>query len=443
MIVVSDRSRRTAVQALIVVVLGAGLCEFLVATAARHGYFDLRVYYGAINFWIRDGGQIYDYLLPNTEYGFTYPPFAAVVMAPMAFVSWHGAIAISLVLSLGCTAVVVHWLVGPIVERTGWSRWFSYAIAFELAVVFEPLRETLNFGQVNLVLLAAVAADVLFGVRRNHRFAGIGIGLATAVKLTPGVFIIYLLVTRRWRAAGYATATAAAATWLAATLAPDASRVFWTDAIWNTDRVGATAFVSNQSLNGIVSRLNPVSPSTALWGVLALAAFVIWMMRTRKAVHAGDEPTALALTGVFGCLISPISWVHHLVWVLPAIVLLVDNATDPVRSRRSRRVLLAAAAVTYTVMCSRVVWGFEYQYQGWGLLGSNVYALLLCGLLVGLPVRQSSPSGSAVTGDGGPTAEDVPDLVDLDRRVTAAFDAKDAGLPVRVGTGADRPLVDA
>ena len=68
--------------------LAAGVAVFLAGLAARHGFFDLRVYYGAINYWVHDGGSLYDYLLPRSTYGFTYPPFAALVMLPMAVTPW-------------------------------------------------------------------------------------------------------------------------------------------------------------------------------------------------------------------------------------------------------------------------------------------------------------------------------------------------------------------
>ena len=79
------------------IVAGLFVCAwaFDAAFAVRHGFFDLRVYYGAINYWVRRTGEIYDYLLPRTKYGFTYPPFAALVMLPMAYVGWHVAIVIS------------------------------------------------------------------------------------------------------------------------------------------------------------------------------------------------------------------------------------------------------------------------------------------------------------------------------------------------------------
>jgi alpha-1,2-mannosyltransferase len=439
----TTETRRVAVRALTVAGLGALVVAFLSVAAARHGFFDLRVYYGAISFWVNDGGQLYDYLLPKTEYGFTYPPFAAVVMAPMAFLNWHGAITVSVALSVVAMSALVYWLVGPLIVRRGWPRWFAFAISLELAAAMEPVRETVNFGQVNLVLLALVAFDVLVLMRGGHRLSGIGIGLATAIKLTPGVFIIYLLVTRRWRAAAVSCGTAAAATWLAATIAPDASRVFWTDAVWNTDRVGSTAFVSNQSLNGIVSRLDPLDPSVSLWAALALLSFAIWAVRVRRAVDYGDDVAALALTGIFGCLLSPITWVHHLVWALPAVTLLLDHSLDTLRSAWSRRRLFLLAVVSYALLSSRAVWAFEYHYTGWGLLGANLYVGLLCGLLIVLPLRQRRGTQTMTGTAGRPTAADLPDLVDLDRKVNAAFDAKDAGLPLEDSLTESRSLVGA
>jgi alpha-1,2-mannosyltransferase len=330
-------------------------------------------------------------------------------------------------------------MVLPIVKGQGWPVWFAMAIVAGLFIALEPVRETVNFGQVNLLLLFIVAADLLFLVQFGKRFGGIGIGLATAIKLTPGIFIVYLLVTKRYRAAAVATATAATATWFAATLAPDASRVFWTDAIWNTDRVGSTAFVSNQSLNGLVSRLNPAEPSKLIWLALVIATLVFWAYRSRRAVAAGDELTGLALTGVVGCLVSPITWVHHLVWALPAIILLFDHALNAKYELKRRRRLLGFAVATYLLLCSRLVWVFHNHFGDWGLIGGNAYVLAMVGLLVWLPLRGPADETGPVSRDERPTVEDVPDLVELDRRVTAAFQAKDAGLPVE---GETDPLVE-
>ena len=401
-------ARRTFGQVVGVAVLAVAVAWFLSVAAVRHGFFDLQVYYGALTFWVHGGGEIYDFLRPPTQYGFTYPPFAALVMLPMAYLPWTAAAAVSVVASVLTSAVVIWWLVDPISRRAGWTRWFAVAVALCLAAAFEPMRETVNFGQVNMLLLFLVAVDLLRLLPAGNRWAGVGIGLATAIKLTPGIFIVYLLVTRRWRAAFTAMVAATGATLLAGALFPDASREFWTEALWNTARVGELAFVSNQSLRGVVARLDPEHPSTVAWLVLVLATLAVWAWRSRAAVAAGDEATGLALTGATMCLVSPVTWVHHLVWLIPALILLVDNAMAAPAGSRRRRLLLAAAVVGYGFLISRIVWAWEKDFTGVdGFLGSNTYVWISLALLLGLPIRrwatptsagrdqQEGPAGSA------------------------------------------------
>jgi alpha-1,2-mannosyltransferase len=450
---VRPKLRPPVKKVLIVLAVWAVVWAFLAVAAARNGYFDLKVYYGAMDYWVNRGGDIYDYLVPGTPYGFTYPPFAAALMTPMALIGWHTAIAISVTMNVLALLAILTWLVGPIIKRQGWQFWFAMAIAMGLVAAFEPVRETVNFGQVNILLLFLVVGDVLMLVRGGSRLGGIGIGLATAIKLTPGIFIVYLLVTRRGRAAAVSAATAAAATWVAATFAPDASRVFWTDAMWNTDRVGSPTFVSNQALSGLVGRIFNPDPMKPLWLLLVLMALAVWAWRVRRAVKNRDEVAGLALTGLVGCMISPISWIHHLVWVLPSIVVLFDYANDKSIDPRRRRNFAILFGFSFALLCSRTPWAFHEKFDGLGLIGSNAYILLMIGLLVGLPIREPAEASAGLTRSAdpdhstGPVAEDVPDLVEIDRRVRAAFDAKDAGRTVgdEAGKGVEpaRPLVGA
>ncbi|WP_346540134.1 glycosyltransferase 87 family protein [Micromonospora sp. DPT] len=416
-------ARRTAAQVAGVVALAVVVTAFLWVAAVRHGFFDLKVYYGALTFWVHDHGEIYDYLKPGTQYGFTYPPFAALVMLPMAYLPWPAAITVSVAASVLVSAVLIWWLLDPVSRRTGWSRWFTLAVALCLAAAYEPMRETINFGQVNMLLLFLVGLDLLRLLPAGNRWAGVGIGLATAIKLTPGVFIVYLLITGRWRAAFTSMAAAAVATLLAAGLFPDASREFWTASLWNTSRVGELAFVSNQSLRGVVARLDPDHPSTLAWLLLVLAALGVWAWRSRAAVAVGDEATGLALTGALMCLVSPVTWVHHLVWLIPALILLVDNAMAAPAHGSRRRALLAFAVIAYGLLISRIVWAWEKDFTGLdGFLGSNTYVWISLALLVLLPIRRwavpaaagpaagrPEPTGSAVEPAG------VPQLVEPDR----------------------------
>ena len=153
------------------------------------------------------------------------------------------------------------------------------------------------------------------------------------------------------------------------------------------------------------------------------------------------------LTGITGCLVSPITWINHLVWVAPAIVILLDHASDAARDKRERRAFLTFAILVFGIMSSRLVWAFHKHFHDFGVLGSNAYALILVILLFTLPIRTAVPGSSQVPGSARPTVENVPDLVEIDRRVTAAFNAKDAGLAVEDEADAlvetARPLVGA
>jgi alpha-1,2-mannosyltransferase len=308
------------------------------------GWFDLYVYYGTIEDWLRHGGQVYDYLLPGTPYGFTYPPFAALCMLPMALVPRGAAVAGAFALNAAASVYVLRKLV------PGWPP----LVAVCLFVMLEPVRDTFSLGQVNLLLLALVLTDL-----RPHRVSGLGIGLAAAVKLTPALFIGSLLLARRWRAAATATAVAVAATGLGWLLAPGPSRRYWTAALWDTGRVGEPGYVSNQSLRGMLARLGDPGPHL-LWPLLVLAVLGVWALRVHRAP---DALTAFALTGAAACLISPVTWVHHLVWLLPALA-------------------LARSAFAYVVLCSSVVWLWRFDASGiTGFLGSNAYVWLTLWLL--------------------------------------------------------------
>lgn len=360
---------------LLVCSLALAVTVFTATVPLLRDFFDLRVYHGSIDTWVHHGGRIYDYRVPGTTYGFTYPPFAAVAMLPMSLLDLRTAIAAALLLNLAALALVLRLLAGPAWRRLGW---FGWALLACLLALFEPLRDTFSFGQVNVLLLALVLTDAALLASGRGRFAGVGIGLAAAVKLTPALFIGLLLVARRWRAAALATAVALAATALAALVDPDASRFYWTTALWDTDRVGRLAYVSNQSVQGILARLG--EPDRAVWAAAVLPVLGVWAVRARRAVAAGDWTAAFALTGLAACLVSPITWVHHLVWLLPSFAVLV----------RTGHVRVAGAL--YAVLCTSVVWLWFDDASGVdGFLGGSLYAWITLGLLLWLPAGQLRP----------------------------------------------------
>lgn len=408
----------------LVLALAAAVAVFTATVPLLRDWFDLRVYYGTVHTWLHHGGRIYDYQVPGTTYGFTYPPFAAVSMAPMGYVGLGTAIVGALVLNLAALALVLRILAGPGWRRYGWFGWALVACGLAL---FEPLRDTFSFGQVNLLLLALVLGDSWLLSTGRGRWAGVGIGLAAAVKLTPALFIGLLLVAGRRKAAAVAAAVALGATGLAALVVPDASRFYWTQAMWDTTRVGRLDYVSNQSLQGVLARLG--EPGRPLWATVVLIVLCVWAVRARRAVVAQDWTAAFALTGLTACLISPITWVHHLVWLLPSFAVLV-RAGHP-----------RIAGALYAVMCTSVVWLWFDDSSGIdGFLGSNTYTWITLGLLLWLPTGQARGSRAPLNRNATTTAPAPSTAAATTAAVSAQPGPSSATAAAAIGTAAGPSL---
>jgi alpha-1,2-mannosyltransferase len=326
-----------AVSWLFVVHLGAAAPQRLV---------DLDVYRNAGRS-VLDGRDVYSFLgHPPQRLPFTYPPFAALLAVPLAVVPF---LVVGWIWTLGevaTTAAIVALAFRPLLARCG--RWWPLALGALAGAIQQilPLRDEIKFGQVDELLVLLCLVDCLYLLRR--RVGGVLIGVATAVKLTPGVFIVYLLVTGRRRAAATAAGAFVACSLLAAGALPRDSRSFWTDALWHSERLRANDGTSNQSLRGMWLRAVPDHRlSTALWVVSAVVVAVIGLRRAADCARV-DELTGIALTGLLAVLLSPVAWIHHLAWLPLALAVIVRDGRDV------RRVLTAAAVYAFYVV--KVPW---------------------------------------------------------------------------------------
>ncbi|GIF66350.1 polyprenol-phosphate-mannose-dependent alpha-(1-2)-phosphatidylinositol mannoside mannosyltransferase [Asanoa ishikariensis] len=381
----------TARRIAVVIALTAAAVAFIWVYAARRDFFDLRIYVSAMHWWA-DGHPLYDYAQPDRVQGelyFTYPPFAALLLRPFALVPVGFTIGFFCVFTVAAVAVAAWWLTAPVADRRGLPRWLLAGLLFPVALAVEPSRETFFFGQINMVLVLLILADFCHAVPRKWFWAGAGVGLATAIKLFPGIFILYFLVTRRWREAAVSAGTAVVATLLAAAVAPHDSWQFWTSSLFSTERVGRTDYTGNQSLQGLLARLvAPDEPAKIWWLLLALAVTGFGMWRAARAFRAGDDLSGLTLTGLVGALVSPITWPHHVFWFVPALVVLVDSGR-----RRDLALAGGTLAVALYGVNTFIDWGIDpvpTRSVGDFLL-RNLYVLAALALVALLPARSPAP----------------------------------------------------
>ncbi|GIJ57986.1 glycosyltransferase 87 family protein [Virgisporangium aurantiacum] len=416
---------------LLLIVVTAAVVAAQVWYGNRHHFLDLRIYVNAMRWW-HDGHPLYSFAHDDPiqgRLGFTYPPFAALVLAPLGVIGFRASVFLFWAGSAAAVIVTTIWLVRPIARRHHVPLWFATLLAVPLVSTLEPIRETVNFGQINMLLVLLVLTDLLIVAPRWPRLAGIGIGIAAAIKLTPAIFIVYLLITRRWRAALTATATAAGATLLAAAVAWTDSWHFWTAALWETGRVGHTDRVANQSILGMLARLSdPAEPGRLVWVCLVVVTAGYGLWRARRAALAGDEVVGLTVTGFVGGLASPITWPHHLFWFVPALLVLVDVAGGDGRAAARRPGLFVLAGLCWASVTVSVISLFElglskrlFAHGLPGFLIENWYVLLAAVLIVALPVR-----GRAVPA--------------FAERATPAVPPRPVDEPAMAGTGASPHL---
>ncbi|MER6513347.1 glycosyltransferase 87 family protein [Nonomuraea sp. NPDC001636] len=277
-----------------------------------------------------DGRPVYDFFTPAPQLlPFTYPPVAAMLAVALAEMSWG-------------TAQWV-WTAG-IFAALAVTVWFAFRQAlrayvpwvFGLLMVactyLMPIRDQVRFGQVDILLVALCLVDCL--ARRPWLPRGFLVGLATAVKLTPGVFLIYFLVTRQWRTFFMAAFVAAVLTVLPFVVIPQDASAFWFSALLDPERLGANKATTNQSIRGMLLRLYmPESLTFVIWAVIVAAVAWYGFRAARAAYLAKDELTAVALTSLMAVLLSPVAWIHHLAWVVVVLGAIVGDGRDPVRLR--------------------------------------------------------------------------------------------------------------
>ncbi|MFD8723160.1 glycosyltransferase 87 family protein [Streptomyces sp. NPDC059629] len=335
---------------------GAGLAlaallatvEYLLQHDDPYWAMDLRVYEAAGQL-ARHGHSPYPHTLTHGLY-FTYPPFTALLLVPLSFagtaVDFFVVSMISLLAFEGAL-----WCSLKLLKVSGMHTRAALTLAATATLTWlDPVHDTLRLGQLNLLLMLMVIADM---AREPPRWKGGLIGLATGIKLLPGIFLIYLLVTRRTRTALTGLAAFLCTVLLGFVFLPGPSWDYWTRFVFEFDRVGDPQNHYSQSLRSALARvLHSVSGLTAPWLLTALAVTVIGTWAAVLADRRDQPLLALTTMGVVGALVSPISWDHYWVWIAPGLILLVRFCLSPDRPWAWRVVALAVAAgltVVFTV----------------------------------------------------------------------------------------------
>jgi alpha-1,2-mannosyltransferase len=348
--------------------------------------FDLQVYLGGAHEALHHSHSLYTWEFekhPGIQ--FTYTPFAALVFAAGLALPFTGLMAVVTVVSLFALVATV-WIA---FRELGWektSRLGATLLLSGLLLWTEPFQRALFLGQVEPVLMLLVVWDLCQPDRRWWK--GAATGIAAGIKLVPLLFIVYLLLTRRFRQAAVAAVTFVVTVVIGFIALPNASVTWWLDG--NFFQAGRTGFVGagqNQSLRGIMTRLiGSVNGTVAPWLLVAVVVALLGLAAAVALDQHGYAFAGLMAAALTALLVSPISWDHHWVWIAPGLALIVDAA---VRAGRAGRTGLRAA---WYALAAVVLLLFAAWPDFW-----NATAGLLQGGLINYAPAQSFPSGDKPT----------------------------------------------
>ncbi|MCE6994505.1 mannosyltransferase [Saccharothrix sp. S26] len=375
-------------------ILGASLLGHLamVAFQTKMTMVDLMVYRNASPELFT--GFLYDWRLKEFSdqfaLPFTYPPFSALVFVPLSWVPWGVARWVWQLACLACLWFVTRkslQLVGSNDPRRAmlWTGLFVWV---------EPVRTTLNYGQVNLVL-AALLLGTMVSARSWKQ--GAGVGIAAGLKLTPAISGLYFLLVRRYRAAAWSIAAFFGTVAVAYAISPRLSDEYWFHLLGDASRVGPVGSAINQSLRGALSRTVGYDIGT---GPIFLAAVAVAAVLAGFALHAcvkAKDTLAMIVSVQFlGLLVSPISWSHHWVWAVPALMWLLYAAKHRLAAITAGAWLLAIGSylISFLLKAQPSIWVIPrpWYYSALGWVYPAVGVLTLVTIAVVLRARVSPPS---------------------------------------------------
>jgi hypothetical protein len=281
-------------------------------------------------------------------YPYFYPPPSLLLFRPLSLLSYRNARYVFLLVN-HIVFLILIWAIPLYLLHAGQRRSIAlFAVCIVYALTFHPVINTLYNGQINILLLASLVLFWLLARSGNAVAAAFFLALAIMLKTYPLFIIPMLFLIGRWREAAYTVAWLGLAAIVSLIILPD---IIWHDWLTNVLPTGgyiripiglfSPAVPSNQSLNGFFARIftenewsNPLSVNPNLariltYGVAGLTAVATGISARRSfRIHNDSLDRTILVTLPAIYLIAPLSWGHHLVYLIPSILILLNSRSS-------------------------------------------------------------------------------------------------------------------
>ena len=290
---------------------------------------DFTAFYASLQFLLQ-GKDIYT-PVPSDAFGLIHtqhtggqtphpnlnPPFFTLLLSPLGWLSHQAAFWIWSLLSLVCGVIGT-----VLIQRTSGKQDTDYTlIMLILLLAYFPTFNNILIGQTALLVFMLVAGGWVAARQGRERLSGVLLGLAFAIKLFLGLFIVYFLLQRRWRLATWFLITVAASWLLGLAALGLESYEHYRQAL---AAVTWQSYTGNASAYGFFSRIFggsysiPLIDAPVLGKVLSylltaiLLVLLAWLLRPGQRIATTVRADlGFSFTLVAALLISPLGWMYY------------------------------------------------------------------------------------------------------------------------------------
>jgi alpha-1,2-mannosyltransferase len=395
----------------------------LVIAALVHGYiisFGRSFHFRDIDIHREIGRRFLtgEYLYAN-DYCYMYLPTTGIYFAPLLILERTPSLALRYAVAIGClvlTTMLFHRMLCGASDSNSWRRLLVGVGAGMLTLQF--ILRDLDDGGPHLILLGILTGGIYAIWVGRERFGAALIGLGIVLKITPGLFILLFLWKRQWRLASYTVL--ATLLWIILPISYMGPASWWDHHLEWTQN--AVLSVLDRQVEGRqeneLQKLNvslrhtmlrylvtypprhrlrqvdraytpvldlPAPVANAIVGLAVLGLLVLFARSARREFQDSGDPSwarDCAGTLMLALFLSPITWPQHLVWMIPAAVVVVAAAARVAGSfGRTGYAMLAVYILLTMVLNYEVVgsarWEALKSFHHIGIAMLILYGLLL------------------------------------------------------------------
>jgi len=272
-----------------------------------------------------------------------HPPLAAFLFAPLALLPyWYACLTWSII------TIFLYFTSGWLVLKELDFRlpYYYLLVIIGYSLCWYPFQANIALGQWSILIGTCLVIGWICLRHQKNFFAGVILGLSCLIKLFPGLIIIYLILTKRWKALVTMISVVLIGFLVMGIILGPSEIIYYFTMIVPRDVNAFIAFPGNYSILGIFeiffwdgAWVKPIFISPIPINLIALVLdigvlIILIRLMLHLPINTDNDDIKYALTIITMFFISPLSWQHMLtILILPISIILMKMPSQVMKHK--------------------------------------------------------------------------------------------------------------